>query len=100
MIGDISVETGNTTEKPLWLDLRPGRFCNLGCRMCFVAVSSTFADEHKKHPELEEVTGESWFELQEWIDNPTMYESLQALIRSYKNHKVGRRRTIIHAWCY
>ena len=86
---DISVETGNTTEKPLWLDLRPGRFCNLGCRMCFVAVSSTFADEHKKHPELEEVTGESWFELQEWINNPTMYESLQALIPHIKTIKLA-----------
>ena len=77
---DISVENGNTLGRPLWLDLRPGRFCNLGCRMCFVAVSSTFADEHKKHPELEAVTGESWFDLPEWIDNPSMYESLQALV--------------------
>ena len=86
---DINVVSGNTTDNPIWLDLRPGRFCNLGCRMCFVAVSSTFADEHKKHPELEQVTGESWFELEDWINDPKLYSSLQKLIPHIKTIKLA-----------
>ena len=86
---DIDIAQGNTDGKPTWMDLRPGRFCNLGCRMCFSSVSSTFAEEHKKHPELNEITGESWFELDDWIDIPSMYESLQKLIPHIKTIKLA-----------
>ena len=77
---DIDVNKGNTTGNPTWADLRPGRFCNLGCRMCFVAVSSTIADEHKIHPDLLSVTGESWFDVNEWIDDPVLFKMVQQII--------------------
>lgn len=76
----IDIDQGNTQGHPTSVDLRPGRFCNLGCRMCFVAISSTVADDHKNHPELTEVTGEQWFDIEEWIEDPDMYASLQELI--------------------
>jgi len=86
---DIDVEHGNTDSTPIWVDIRPGRFCNLGCRMCFVSISSTVADEHKKYPELKDVTGEQWFDIEDWIDNDTMYASLQKLIPSLKTIKLA-----------
>ena len=86
---DLDIVNGNTDGKPTWMDLRPGRFCNLGCRMCFSSVSSTFAEEHKKHPELTEVTGETWFELDDWIESESMYSSLKELIPHIKILKLA-----------
>lgn len=86
---DISIYTGNTDGTPTWVDVRPGRFCNLGCRMCFVGVSSTVADEHKAHPELVDVTGETWYPLEDWIENETMYASLQRMIPKLKSIKIA-----------
>ena len=86
---DLDVNYGNTLKYPDWIDLRPGRFCNLGCRMCFVAVSSTVADEHKAHPELTEITGESWFDIDEWIDDSKLYESIQKIIPVIKTIKLA-----------
>jgi sulfatase maturation enzyme AslB (radical SAM superfamily) len=77
---ELDIKTGNNTGHPTWVDWRPGRFCNLGCRMCFVGVSSTIADEHKANPLLTEVTGEEWFETKEWIDDPKTYANMQELI--------------------
>lgn len=86
---DVDVVNGNTDGHPLSVDMRPGRFCNLGCRMCFVAVSSYIADEHKKHPELTSVSGEKWFDVEEWIDDPVMYASIQELIPNLRSIKLA-----------
>lgn len=86
---DIDIDQGNTDGYPTSVDLRPGRFCNLGCRMCFVAISSTVADEHKANPELTDITGESWVEIEEWIDDPDMYRSLQELVPKLKTIKLA-----------
>jgi MoaA/NifB/PqqE/SkfB family radical SAM enzyme len=86
---DIDIEKGNTEGHPVWVDLRPGRFCNLGCRMCFVSTSSKVADDHKLHPELTDITGEGWFDINEWIDDPKMYASLQELIPTLSSIKLA-----------
>lgn len=86
---DIDADQGNTLGYPTTVDLRPGRFCNLGCRMCFVAISSFVADDHKTHPELTDITGESWFDVDEWIEDPTMYKSLQELIPKLRTIKLA-----------
>lgn len=77
---DINPVTGNSNNNPIWMDLRPGRFCNLGCTMCAVGVSSTFAEEIKKYPELEEVTGQNYYDVNDWIDDESLYTSLQNMI--------------------
>jgi len=77
---EINPVTGNTNNNPIWMDLRPGRFCNLGCTMCAVGVSSTFAEEIKKYPELEEVTGQNYYDVNDWIEDETLYNSLQKMI--------------------
>jgi|TARA_B110000902_G_C14190367_1_gene543946 sulfatase maturation enzyme AslB (radical SAM superfamily) len=76
----LDIVTGNNTGHPMWVDWRPGRFCNLGCRMCFVGVSSKIADEHKANPLLTEVTGEEWFDTKEWIEDEKTYTHMQELI--------------------
>ena len=86
---DIDIEKGNTEGRPMWVDLRPGRFCNLGCRMCFVSTSSKVADDHKLHPELAEITGETWFDINEWINDPKMYASLQEMIPTLRAIKLA-----------
>ena len=77
---DINPVTGNSNNNPIWMDIRPGRFCNLGCTMCAVGVSSTFAEEIKKYPELEEVTGQNYYDVNDWIDDESLYTSLQNMI--------------------
>lgn len=77
---DINPVTGNTNNNPIWMDLRPGRFCNLGCTMCAVGVSSTFAEEIKKYPKLEEVTGQNYYDVNDWIEDESLYTSLQNMI--------------------
>jgi sulfatase maturation enzyme AslB (radical SAM superfamily) len=86
---DIDVEKGNTTGHPTWVDWRPGRFCNLGCRMCFVSTSSTIADEHRDNPELSDVTGEGWFDVKDWIDDDKTYKDMQAMIPHLKTIKIA-----------
>lgn len=77
---DIDVKKGNTNGIPSWMDLRPGRFCNLGCRMCAVSVSSTYAEEHQKYPMLSSVTDQVYYDLADWIEDEDMYRSLQEMI--------------------
>ena len=86
---ELNIETGNEQHGPLWVDWRPGRFCNFGCRMCFVGVSSTVADEHKANPELQDVTGESWFDVKDWIEDPVLFESAKSLLPSLKTLKIA-----------
>lgn len=86
---DVDIKTGNTTGNPTWVDWRPGRFCNLGCRMCFVGVSSTIADEHKANPSLTAVTGEEWFDVKDWIDDDATYTNMQALIPNLQTLKIA-----------
>ena len=77
---DINVDTGNSSNNPIWADLRPGRFCNLACTMCAVGVSSTFAEEIQKYPELEKVTNQNYYDVNDWIEDETLYTSLQKMI--------------------
>jgi sulfatase maturation enzyme AslB (radical SAM superfamily) len=80
---DINVETGNNSGAPIWVDLRPGKFCNLACTMCFVRISSGVYDEHVAHPELGEITGEtnlSTISTQDWIENDITFESIKKWI--------------------
>lgn len=86
---DLDVVNGNTEDNPLWMDIRPGRFCNLGCRMCFVGVSSFIADEHKNNPALSDVTGESWVDIEEWLDNPVMFGSVKRMIPKLRTIKIA-----------
>jgi len=86
---DIDIVTGNNTGHPSWVDWRPGRFCNLGCRMCFVGVSSTIADEHKANPLLTEVTGEEWFDVKDWIEDDKTYTNMQELIPHLQTLKIA-----------
>lgn len=43
-----NVETGNQYGSPIDIDIRPGNLCNLGCRMCGPASSTTIQKEIKK----------------------------------------------------
>jgi|TARA_B110000285_G_C15122809_1_gene618227 MoaA/NifB/PqqE/SkfB family radical SAM enzyme len=80
--GDIELDviTGNDTGYPLWADIRPGRMCNFGCRMCFGAVSSKIADEQLLFPETQAIMGEEWLDVDEWIDDPVCFKSIQKQI--------------------
>lgn len=86
---DIDIIHGNTTKIPHWVDWRPGRFCNLGCRMCFVGVSSTIADEHKSNPFLTEVTNESWFEVKNWIEDEKLFNEITQWLPHLKTLKLA-----------
>lgn len=86
---DLDIARGNSRGTPDWMDLRPGRFCNLACRMCFVGVSSAVADEHRQTPSLESVTGESWHDIRDWLDDPITIRSVQDLIPSLRCLKLA-----------
>lgn len=87
---DLDIEKGNSLGAPSFLDLRPGNFCNLACRMCFTRVSSGVNDLHRDHPELEEVTGESyWHEVNDWIDDPVRFEEVKSWIPNTKTLKLA-----------
>ena len=43
-----NVATGNQYNTPIDIDIRPGNLCNLGCRMCGPASSTTIQKEIKK----------------------------------------------------
>lgn len=77
---DIDIEKGNNYGTPMWVDWRPGRFCNFGCRMCFVNVSSTISDEHKDNPYLSDITNETWFDVNDWIEDEKTFLNLIELI--------------------
>jgi sulfatase maturation enzyme AslB (radical SAM superfamily) len=52
---EINVESGNSTENPLFLEYRPGNECNLKCRMCSPHSSSQIEKEIKDNPEFPEL---------------------------------------------
>lgn len=89
---DLNVITGNSTGSPLWTDLRPGKFCNLSCTMCFVKISSGVYDEHVANPELGEITGEldlSSISTQDWIENEVTFESIKKIIPKLSTIKLA-----------
>jgi len=86
---DIDVKYGNSNKTPHWVDWRPGRFCNLGCRMCFVGVSSTIANEHKDNPFLKNITGETWFEVNDWIENDKLFSEITEWLPHLKTLKLA-----------
>lgn len=86
---ELDIIHGNNKKTPQWVDWRPGRFCNLGCRMCFVGVSSTVADEHKANPFLEQVTNESWFEVNDWIENEKLFNEITEWLPHLKTLKLA-----------
>lgn len=48
----INVDTGNSTNRPLYLDYRPSNICNLKCRMCVPNASSKIEEEINANPHL------------------------------------------------
>jgi len=77
----LNATTGNDAwHAPEWLDLRPGRLCNLKCRMCFSDVSSAIYDELQEHPHLADIVGDQPRVIADWLDNPESLESVKALI--------------------
>ena len=73
---ELNTQTGNDTHAPLWLDLRPGRLCNLKCRMCFSDVSSSVAEELEEHPELAELIGDTPRTVTDWLDVDEAFQSV------------------------
>jgi MoaA/NifB/PqqE/SkfB family radical SAM enzyme len=53
---DLSIEYGNTSKGPLFLDYRPSNICNLKCRMCVPNASSQITKEFQIHSEMQK-----WF---------------------------------------
>ena len=76
----LDIEKGNSTGGPTWADLRPGRLCNFGCRMCFGAISSTIAQEQLEHPETQDIMFEEWKDVKDWIEDPVCFESIKKQI--------------------
>ena len=85
----LDIKYGNSKHMPLWVDWRPGRFCNFSCRMCFVGVSSSIAQEHLAYPELETVTGETWYEVNDWIENPIVFKNIISMLPYLKTIKLA-----------
>jgi sulfatase maturation enzyme AslB (radical SAM superfamily) len=77
---EIDIERGNTAGYPTWVDIRPGRLCNLKCRMCFSGASSKIADELNAYPHLIPIVGDRMEISGEWIDDPLLFKNLQELI--------------------
>lgn len=76
----LNTVTGNDTDNPLWLDLRPGRLCNLKCRMCFSDISSSVAEELAEHPELAQLIGDTPQQVTDWLDDPGAFQSVTRVI--------------------
>lgn len=76
----LDIEKGNDIGNPVFLDLRPGRLCNLKCRMCFSDVSSAIAEELEEHPEIAELIGDVPRDISEWLDNDEAFESVKRAI--------------------
>lgn len=85
----IDIEKGNTTGYPVWSDLRPGRLCNFGCRMCFGSISSTIAKEQLAHPETQDIMFEEWTDVDEWIEDPVCFESIKKQIPHLRIIKIA-----------
>ena len=83
------IEKGNSTGYPFWSDLRPGRLCNFGCRMCFGAVSSTIAKEQKKYPETQGIMQEEWKDVDDWIEDPICFESVKKQVPNLHTIKIA-----------
>mgnify|MGYP006244693511 FL=1 len=73
---ELNARTGNSTDVPLWMDLRPGRLCNLKCRMCFSDVSSAIHDELVAHPELADLIGDTPRTITDWLEDPEAFSSV------------------------
>ena len=67
---------------PTWSDLRPGRMCNFGCRMCWGAVSSTIDEENRAHPETKKITWDEPIDVDEWLDDPIAFESVKESVKN------------------
>ena len=68
----INVETGNYTDGPTHLDYRPSNQCNLKCRMCGSAASSSIEREVQSNPELAK-----------WYGQPRQEKDLSSAMNSY-----------------
>lgn len=55
---ELNVEQGNRFNKPLDIDLRPGKLCNLKCRSCNTVWSDKIEKEVLANPEIQ---GEEWY---------------------------------------
>lgn len=66
---------------PTWSDLRPGRMCNFGCRMCWGAVSTTIDKENRAHPETKEINWDEPIDVGEWLDSPISFESVKESVK-------------------
>tara|TARA_B100001094_G_scaffold254327_1_gene253041 strand:- start:774 stop:2036 length:1263 start_codon:yes stop_codon:yes gene_type:complete len=67
---------------PSWSDLRPGRMCNFGCRMCWGAVSTTIDEENRAHPETQDITWDKPVDVDEWLDDPIAFESVKESVKN------------------
>jgi len=77
----LNAHTGNSMwHAPEWLDLRPGRLCNLKCRMCFSDVSSSIYDELKAHEHLIDIVADHPRVIADWLEDPIALESVKQLI--------------------
>ena len=74
---------------PDWADLRPGRMCNFGCRMCWGAVSSTIDEENRAHPETQEITWDKPVDVDDWIEDPTCFESIKEQAKNIRILKLA-----------
>ena len=88
---DIDIKYGNTTGAPIAIDLRPGNFCNLKCRMCFPQSSSAIGDDCMEHEEINAIykvwppNGDfNWFE-----DENAFNEIVELLPNMYSIKIVG-----------
>jgi sulfatase maturation enzyme AslB (radical SAM superfamily) len=76
-------------QYPDWSDLRPGRMCNFGCRMCWGAVSTTIDAENRAYPETREISWDKPVDVDEWIDDPTCFESIKAQVEHIRVLKLA-----------
>lgn len=74
---------------PDWADLRPGRMCNFGCKMCWGAVSSTIDEENREYPETQEITWDKPVDVQDWIEDPTCFESIKEQVQHLRILKLA-----------
>ena len=73
---ELNAQTGNATDQPLWMDLRPGRLCNLKCRMCFSDVSSAVAEELEQYPHLQSIVGDTPRTVTDWLEDDQAFQSV------------------------
>lgn len=71
---EINIPAGNRYERPLDIDLRPGKLCNYKCRSCNTVWSSEIEKEVLANPQIQ---GEEWY----W-DTITTSPTHMKLVRS------------------